>query len=342
MRLPPFRRFTLGLAATLLLTGCATAGNDRTTLSLPNAVHTRVTFEPLDREQAQRYLLAEKQFYKIHTDPMIERRDALARGREERFHEIRREFPECDRQRHCLQHVSQGDVKKFERYNDLTKELNRYDSEILEIDSALRDWQNRLDLRTRAILNRFVVHEVLQIPTVEPRLQSMLVYSLESFETRRQVSLDLMRYGSEDLEPELLGDFDFRMLGRPVDEAAVIATFDVYLATPRNDSEQPTRYVVTMLVNTHQLDLHFYDKDFLKSWAAKFVEPYQLTLKQAAYCGMYSIAGNTLASRIGGLRPRRCAESRAEMRNSDSEKFLDRFPPDKWMVPLGYFPMNHR
>jgi hypothetical protein len=324
----------------LALAGCASTETSRTSLALPKAIHTRITFEPLDREQAQRYLQSEKQSYKVHTDPMVQRREALARGREERFLEVRREFPECDRQRHCLQHISQGEVKKFERYSDLMKEINRYDSEIIEIDTALRDWQSRLDLRTRAILNRFVVHEVLQLPTIEPHLQGLLVYSLESFETRRQVSLNLMRYGPDNLKPEILGDYDFRMLGRPVDEAAVIATFEVYLTTPRNDFEQPTRYVITMLINTHQLDLRFYDKDFLRAWATKFVEPYQTDLKQEAYCGMYSIAGNTLAPRIGGLQPRRCAEARTEMRNTDATRFLDRFTPDRWMLPLAYYPMS--
>jgi hypothetical protein len=324
----------------VMLASCSSALVDRTEQSLPKAVHTRVMFEPLDRNQAQAYLLSEKQSFKTHTDPMTERREALARGRDERFAEIRREFPECERQRHCLQHISTGDVKKFERYNDLTKELNRYDSEIIEIDTALRDWQSRLDLRSRAILNRFIVHEVLQMPTVEPHLQGLLVYSLETFETRRQVSLDLMRYGPDDLEPELLGDYDFRMLGRPVDEAAVLATFDVYLTTPRNNFDQPTRYVITMLVNTHQMDLRFYDKDFLRSWAAKFVEAYQPELKKEAFCGMYAIAGQTLASRMGHLLAHRCADVRTEMRNSDASKFPDRFPPDRWMLPLGYYPMG--
>ena len=333
-------RFSRVLSSFLLLASCTTMEADRTTLSLPKAVHTRVTFEPLDREQAQRYLLGEKQSFKVHTQPMTERRESLARGREERYAEIRREFPECGRQRHCLQHISTGDVKKFERYNDLTKELNKYDSEIIEIDTALRDWQNRLELRSRAILNRFLVHEVLQMPSVEPHLQGVLVYSLESFETRRQVGVNLMRYSSEELEPQLLGDYDFRMLGRPVDEAAVIATFEIYLTTPRNDFNQPTRYVVTMLVNTHQLDLRFYDKDFLRPWAAKFVEAYQPTLRTEAYCGLYSIAGQTLAPRMGSQQARRCAEVRTEMRNTDAAKFPDRFTPDRWLLPLGYYPLG--
>ncbi|MGZ3721148.1 MAG: hypothetical protein ACXWR1_22545, partial [Bdellovibrionota bacterium] len=264
----------------------------------------------------------------------------LERGREERFAEIAREFPECGRQRHCLGHISKGDIQKFERFNDLTKEINKYDVELVEIDTALRDWQARLDIRSRAILNRFLVHEVLQLPSIEPHFRGVQIYSTESFESRRQVSLNLMRYGSSDSQPQLLGDYDFRMLGRPVDEGAVIATFDVYLMPPANDFDQPTRYVVTMLINTHQMDLRFYDKDFLRTWANKMVEPYQEQLKHASYCGVYSIAGETLAGRLNLLKPRRCAEQRMMMRNTDAAKFPDRFPPDQWMLPIAYYPMG--
>lgn len=329
-------------AVVLLAVGCTTPDIDRTTRAYPRAWNTRITFEPLDREQAQRYLLAEKQSFKVHTAPMVEQRDALMRGREERFTEIRREFPECDRQKHCIAHVSRGDVKKFERYNDLTKEINRYDEQIIEIDTAMRDWESRLDMRSRAIINRFIVHEVLQLPTVEPRLQGVLAYSLESFETRRQLATSLLRYSfDENLEPRMLGDYDYRMLGRPIDEGAVIATFEVLLSTPREDFDQPTRYIVSMLMNTHQLDLRYYDKDFLRPWAREFAEPYQPTLKLAAFCGLYSIAGQSLAARIGGLHPRKCADLRAELRDSNASQFPDRFAPDRWMVPLAYLQMEN-
>lgn len=339
MRIKPCHLFPAILL--VAVTGCSTVADDRVNMHLPSAIHTRITFEPLDREQAQRYLEAERQLYKQNTDPMVERRQAVARGREERYAEIRREFPECDRQTHCMAHVSKGDVKKFERYNDLTKEINAYDTELVELDTAIRDWKTRLELRTRAILNRFVVHEVLQLPSVERHFQGIQPYSLESFETRRQASLSLMRFApTDDLRPELLGDYDFRMLGRPVDEAAVIATFEVYLMPPLNDQKQPTRYLVSMLVNTHQLDLRFYDKDFLRPWAEKLVEPFQNALRQEAFCGLYSIAGETLAPRLELSRPKRCAEQRSLMRSLDAVKFPDRFTPDRWLLPIGYFPME--
>lgn len=340
---PSKMRSTLAyLLPAFALAGCSheMIANKHTTFSLPRAIETKITFEPLDRERAQSYLEVERQMYKKYTDPMIERREGLARGRDERYREVRHEFPECDRQGHCLQHVSKGDVRKFERFNDLTREINAYDTEIVELDTAIRDWKSRLELRTRAILNRFLVHEMLQLPSIERHFQGVLAYSLESFETRRQLSLHLMRFApnDEDLEPQLLGDYDFRMLGRPIDEAAVITTFEVFLMPPLNQLGQPTRYLVTMLVNTHQLDLRFYDKDFLRSWAAKLVEPFQDELRKDAYCGLYSVAGETLAPRLGLDQPRLCAGARNLMRSLDAAKFPDRFAPDRWLVPLAYYP----
>ncbi len=48
-----------------------------------------------------------------------------------------------------MQHVSRGDVKKFERYNELTKEIHAYDRQLIEIERALAEWKYRLDVRTR-------------------------------------------------------------------------------------------------------------------------------------------------------------------------------------------------
>ena len=194
--------------------------------------------------------------------------------------------------------------------------------------------------RSRAILNRFLVYEVLQLPKFEPRFQGILAHSLESFETRRQVSVNLLRYAPSPLDPRFLGDYDFRMLGKPVDEGAVIASFDVYLATPRNDFQQPTRYVVSMLINTHQMDLRFYDRDFLRAWAELLIEPYQKRLKEEAYCGIYAVAGDTLAPRMDISRPKICAELRSSMRNLDAARFPDRFPPDRWLLPISYYPFE--
>lgn len=325
------------------LPGCTVTSveSDRTTFNVPVAVRTRVTFEPLSREKAARYMEAERHAFKVGTDPLRERLEGLRAGRKERYDEVEREFPECSKQRHCTSHLSRGSVQRFERYNELSKEVLEYDRRIVELEAAIREWERRLELRTRAIVNRFLVHEVLKLPELETRFQGLLVWSLESFDTRRQASNHLFRYTGQEMEPLVLGDLDFRMLGLPVDEAAVIATFEVYLYALHNEPLAPTRYVVTMLVNTHQLDLRYYDKDFLREWAGRLAEPFQEQLRQEIYCSIYSIASDTLVPRLDQNRARRlkCGEKRALMRAKQGERFADRFAPGFWLLPLAYYPM---
>ncbi len=327
-------------ALVLALSACTTVDTDRTTLDMPVSIRTQVTFEPLTREKATRFIEAERHIFKENTDPMKAEKKAIEDGRKERWDEVAREFPECGRQRHCTSGISRGDVKRFERFNDLNKEILEYDRRIVVLEAAIRDWERRLELRTRAIINRFIVYEVLQLPEHEKRLQGLLVYSLESFDTRKQISYHLLRYGGDNnMVPAVVGDLDFRMLGRPIDEAAVIATFEVYLMPLYNEPRAPTRYIVTMLVNSYQLDLRQYDKDFMLDWGAKIAEPFQEELRQQVFCGLYSISSDTLWPRLAANRTKRCSEPRARMQAKYAEKFNDRFPANSWMLPLAYYPM---
>jgi|GEM_PF-6790011 len=334
------RQIPASLALFLLLSACTTVDTDRTTLDMPVAIRTKVTFEPLNRERAERYLETERNTFRVNTEPMKKEKTALEAGRKERYDEISREFPECGRQRHCTSELSRGDVKRFERFNDLSKEILEYDRRIVVLDAAIRDWERRLELRSRAVINRFLVHEVLQLPETEKRFQGLLVYSLESFDSRKQMSYHLLRYGgNQNLVPAVLGDLNFRMLGRPIDEAAVIATFEVYLMPLYNEPLAPTRYVVTMLVNSFQLDLRYFDKDFMQAWGQKLAEPFQEALRQEVYCGMYSISSDTLLPRLAANRTKRCLGPRERMQAKYTEKFADRFDPASWMLPLAYYPM---
>ncbi len=328
------------LAVFLLLSACSTIDRDPTTSYFPAAIHTQVTFEPLDLGQAQSYIETERHLFKTNTDPLRERVAGLEKGREERYKEIHLEFPQCDRQKHCLSHISRGDVKHFERFSDLAKEIHAYDQQIVELEATIHDWAYRFELRQRAILNRYLVHEVLQIASSEQGIQKILAYSLESFDTRRQASLYLMRFAGNDVVPTIMGDLNFRMLSQPIDQAAVVATFEVNLLASANEENAPNRYLVSILVNTHQLDLHFYNEGFLRSWAAKLSEPYQVQLRQQVLCSLYSIANETLAPRLDSSRPMRCARARSEMQSLDANRMGDRFPPERWMLPLAYYPTN--
>lgn len=327
--------------AGLLFLGCSSVGTDREAMVMPAALRTHITFEPLNREKANRYIEMERHVHKQNTESLREELAGLQAGRKERYEEISREFPECRRQRHCQSQLSRGSVKRFERFNDLAKELLEYDKRIVVLEASLNDWDRRLELRTRAILNRFVVHEVLQIPANVNSFQGIMAYSLESFDTRKQMSQHLLRYaGNNNLVASVVGDLDFRMFGLPVDEAAVIATFEVYLLPIYREREAPTRYVVTMLVNTHQLDLRFYDKDFMRSWGAKLAEPFQEALRREVFCAMYSISGKTLLPRLATGLAERCEPARLRLQPKDGNSFENRFPPDSWMLPLAYFPIK--
>ncbi len=327
----------LVLTAFSCLVGCSVAQTDPNNRAWETVLRTKLTFEPLDRERARAYIESERHAYQKATVGLRERIQGLENGRGERYGQISREFPECDRQKHCLSRLSKGDVKRFERYTELAKEIHTYDAELVELRANLQDWTHRFELRQRAILNRFLVHEVLRLPSIEKRLQGVLVYSLENFATRRQLSQALL--ASANIVPKFYGDYDFRMLGRPVDEAAVIATFEVYLAATPAQPEAPSRYVVSLLVNTHQLDLREYDHDFLKAWGAQLAEPYQKKIQQEVYCGLYSIAGKTLAAQFEALRIRTCGDVRNSMLGLDAQRFADRFAPEKWMLPISYFAM---
>jgi hypothetical protein len=325
------------------LLGCVSSNvdTDRTTFNLPIAVRTKITFEPLSREQASRYIETERHFMKTSTAPIRERLEGLRAGRKERYEEVEREFPECTKQRHCTSKLSRGAVQRFERYNDLSKEILDYDRRIVELEASINDWDRRLELRTRAIVNRYLVHEMLKLPEVEPRFQGLLIWSLESFDSRRQVSNHLFRYTGQEMLPLVVGDLEFRMLGKPVDEAAVIATFEVYLQALYNEPRAPTRYVVSMLVNTHQLDMRYYNKDFLREWGSRLAEPFQEELRQQIFCSIYSISSETLVPRLNQNRARRlkCDEKRALMQAKQSENFADRFAPSAWLLPIAYYPM---
>ncbi|MGZ3720711.1 MAG: hypothetical protein ACXWR1_20300, partial [Bdellovibrionota bacterium] len=70
-------RIILSLVAIAGLCSCTTVNEDRTNLSIPTAIRTQITFEPLDRNQAQTYLQSERQFYKTHVQGMIDRKAGL-------------------------------------------------------------------------------------------------------------------------------------------------------------------------------------------------------------------------------------------------------------------------
>jgi hypothetical protein len=328
------------LLSLLALTACAAGSRDVHKGSTPMAgLETRINFLPPTRAEALRNLEIEREVNRKYTAPIRERIAELERGRQARYDVVAKEFPECRRQRHCQSDLSHGSVAKFERYGKLAKEINEYDTRIAELEGALGEWDWRYKIRQRAILNRFLVHEFLDIPRINRHLQGVLVHSLETFDSRKALSMRLVRYAGDSVVPSVVGDLDFRMLGEAVDEGAVLATFDVYLAPGAAPPEAPTRYVVTMLVNTLQLDLRYYDDEFLRIWGERLEEPFQVRLRNEVFCNLYSISSNTLLPKLPFSKEKPCSSLRSEMQTLHADKFEDRFGPEKWMLAVAYFPM---
>lgn len=330
------------LACLVILSACAGVprAEDPTLFSSDVAFNTRLTFEPLAREQAEQYIREEQAYYHTNTDPLKERVAGLERGRAERYKEVYREFPECKHQKHCVGQLSKGSVESFERYNELAKDIHAYDKQLIELNATINEWNYRLTLRERNILNRYVVHQVLQIPNLNSAIQGVLVYSLEGYTSRKQMGQALFRFAGKDLSPQVIGDLDFRMFRLPVDEGALIAAFEIYMNPNPAYPQAPTRFVVAFLVNARRLDFDLYDEPFFKELGTYLADPVQTKIRIGAYCGLYSIANETLAPRFDNMRPKRCAESRSFIQNTTLNRFLETVTPDSILLPLGYFPMT--
>ena len=72
----------------LLLPACSTPEYDRSTLALPVAVRTQMTFEPLTRLQAERYIEGETHTFKTSIAPLEERQAGLAVAEVERLRKM--------------------------------------------------------------------------------------------------------------------------------------------------------------------------------------------------------------------------------------------------------------
>lgn len=323
-------------AATLLLASCASVESDMSSNDRLSLVRTRVDFNPITRPEREKLIQFEARALETATAPIKAELAEVAKARKARYEQIKGQFPDCEKQKHCISTLARGNVKDFERYNELTKTLRGFDLKTIELEASIRAWQNRYELRTRSINNRFLVHEILQLPKVEPRLSSVMVHSLQAFDSRRPLSERLLRLADNDAVATTWGDLNFTMLGRPVDEAAVIATFDVFLnRNPEiKDQNVGERFVLSFLVNSQNADSLSYDAGFLRFWAGLFVEREQRRLREKALCALYSIAGDTLVPKLSDARASSCAMERARMQSLPKTR---QFGAEEWLLPIGYF-----
>jgi hypothetical protein len=291
-----------------------------------------VDYNPLPRGDRDRLIELEKMSLAQNTAPLQKELERVTAERAQHFDEIKGEFPACQKQKHCLSALAFGNEKEFERYNELSRSLQDYDRGIIDLGAEINAWKNRYDLRARAIYNRFLAYELMQLGRADKRIVKIAVHALEAFDSRRTLSERLLH--DTGLQPITWGDLNFGMFGRPVDEAATIATFDISLLKFVDGRTTTDDFTVSFLLNAQDYDKLEYDKGFLQYWAAKLVEPKQLQLRKFALCSIYAIAGPTLVPRL----PTAVADTCASLRTNLQAKYRPgQASAETWVLPLGYF-----
>ncbi|RZA00670.1 MAG: hypothetical protein EOP11_18050 [Proteobacteria bacterium] len=326
----------IGLA---FLTGCTTIDTDPSVLYTAPLYRTQIDFQPLKRETLVTQTQYEAQDYERRKAPLEDELGGVAARRKELYDRVEGDFADCRHQRHCLDKLSRGNEARFERYNKIVQGVHDLDRRAGELDNQLKLLARRFDLRERALYNRFLVNEILLTKWEHPRIQEILVHSLEAYPTRRELSHRLARLSDPDIVPTLYGDLNFSMMGKPVDEAAVLATFDVRVA-PTKERSDPVRYLITFLVNTHQRDPLAYSKGFLRAWAFRLGEPGLRTLKEGVFCGIYSIAGLTLVDKLSSSKVKPCTPVRFKNQGLSAANVLERNDPEAWFLPVAFGDAN--
>jgi hypothetical protein len=324
----------------LLFVSCTTVENDPTTASPRPFFSTRVDFEPPTREKRDQYIEIEKRTTDHKLALIQSRMDGLEAERGKLFSELESEFPECKNQSHCISELSKGSVRKFERYREINRIIGGIDVQLAELQNEFDLWKRRGELRERAIYNRYLVTQLLKVKGYHPNIENIIVHSLEAFPNRRELSQRLIQLTDPDLVPAVVGDLDFRMMGKPIDEAAILATFDVLLFSQGERKQE--RYLITFLINSFQLDPQFYEKEFLKGWSNRLSERDQSLLSREVYCGLFSISSDTLLPRLDSAKTKLCRSARDFHRTQKASNYLDRTKTESWLLPIHYVSASKR
>lgn len=316
-----------GLACLVLASACTTVENDPTTNSNAAVYQTRVDFMPPSRSERISQIAHEDRVLADKESVLEAKLETLQKEREALFENLAMKFPECRSQKHCLSFLTKGDTKRFEDFREARTALGKVDADIGETESTLALWRRRRDLRVRSIYNRYLVKEVVGAASMDNRLDSIFVHSAEAYPNRQSLSRRLISLAGPDVVPMLVGDLDFRMMNKPVDEAAILLTIDVRL-------KSGFRYLSTLLVNTHQLDPQFYEQGFQRAWAKRLAEPE--ALRRETYCGIYSIANPILLAKLGPSKAKPCQDMRETIQALDAVHYREANSPDNWMLPVSY------
>lgn len=324
------------LLASLLLCACTSIENDKSTNNWLSLVQTQIDFQPPSREERINRIGAEEELYKRDSKPILAKLEELEASRAVLYKEVEDEFPKCQKQKHCISQMVQQDVKKFERYNEITIGLREIDRKLIDAEADLAALTFRKNQRVRAVYNRYLVHEFLRLPTQNRSILELRAHSLEVFKSKRSLAYRLLRFADDAYVPNMVGDFDFQMLGHPIDEAAILATFDITVRDFRDLGKKPSRFLVTFLVNTHQLDPQAYEKTFFSEWGNLLVEEDRVSLRKSVFCAPYSIASPILAPKLSSAKMKPCAEARVKMQSKKGAAW-ELLDSRNWMLPIAYF-----
>lgn len=326
----------------LFLPACAASVAERdVSTNFSQAVYqTRIDFQPLAPGERDLQWAVEDKFFERNSAPLREKLDAVAGERDALYAQLAEIFPHCQRERHCLASVVRAGADRLEKAVAARRELLVLDGRGVELEAEIKLLERRRELRRRAIFNRYLVHELLQVSKAGGDIQSVTAHSLEAFPLRRPLLERLAWMAEPTGGPALYGDLQFRMMSQAVDEAAVLATFDVQLAPGRVPAGVASRMLVTFLVNAHQLDPHRYTAGFQRAWAQRFGASSRRQLVEGVFCNLYAIAGETLAARMGAAKAKTCAPQRIQQQARGSAVFQQRQDPGYWILPIAIAPIG--
>ena len=297
---------------------------------------TTVNAEPLSRAERIRLLDLEAYRHRTSFDALEKKRVLLQAEHDRQFAVIEKEFPECNHQLHCNSDLFRGTIERVTKYNQLISILRQGDFELFEVMRQIKKENARHDLVDRNIYNRFLAHEILDVPQSYPFFNRFMVHSLEVFSNHQEFVNRMLQF-SGDVKPKIRGDLVFTMLGQEIDDAAVFLTLDLIPFFPGSGEQRQRRYLLTVLINSHHLDPQFYEKNFIREWASTLWVADRTRLKKEAYCGFYSIAASTLLDQFSKAQHYQCDELRAILHDKTRIDFVEHMATHEWLLPIAYF-----
>ncbi len=306
--------------------------------SLTLAYNTKVNAEPISQSERIRLLDLEAYRHRTAFEPLEKKRIALQAEHDRQFAIIEKEFPACHHQNYCDSDLFHGSFEKVTRYNELVSILRRSDFALFEVEKQIKEENYRHDLVSRNIYNRYLVHEILEIPQKYPFFNRFMVQSFEVFAHKKEFTNRILQFAGK-VQPKIRSDLIFSTFGQEIDDGSVLLTLDIIPFFPGHDITPP-HYLLTVLINTHQLDPQLYEKNFLKDWASSLWTADRSELKKEAYCGFYAIAADSIMNQFSIAQKNACSDLRDLLHGNSRVPFAEHMSTHEWLLPLAYLELE--